>query len=108
MRNMTRGRSASNRAEQATVVGACGPAGALRAQQDNMPQGGSLPTSGWQPGEHVTDQYRITIPTGAPAGAYTLHAGMYYLPSGDRLPVRDGREAPGDSLTLTSVQVVAP
>ena len=78
--------------------------GTLRAQQDAMPRDGALPTSCWQVGEVVSDTLAISLPADASPGAYTLQVGMYYLPTGQRLPVSTpGRTA--DGITLQTVQV---
>jgi hypothetical protein len=78
--------------------------GALRAQYDAMPRGGALPTSCWRVGEAISDTLAIPLPADAPPGVYTLQVGMYYVPTGQRLPV----STPGgttDHITLQSVQV---
>ncbi len=78
--------------------------GTLRAQQDAMPRDGALPTSCWRVGEVVSDTLAVYLPADALPGAYTLQVGMYYLPTGQRLPVSTpGRMA--DGLALQTVQV---
>jgi hypothetical protein len=81
----------------------------LRAQDDAMPRGGVLPTSCWRVGEVVSDTLMILLPADAPPGAYTLQVGMYYLPTGQRLPVRPLYPTPpgqaADSVTLQTVRV---
>ena len=73
----------------------------LWAGYDSRPGGGTLPTSRWQPGWHIVDEYPIVLPTNVPPGAYTLGTGLYQL-SGDRLP------ADGSEILLGSVHVQAP
>ena len=46
--------------------------GKLWAQKDNEPAGGFYPTTGWQVGEIVQDQYQLSIPEDAPAGELSL------------------------------------
>lgn len=78
--------------------------GSLRAQQDTMPRGGALPTSCWVVGEVVSDTITIQLPASVPPGAYTLQVGMYYLPTGERLPVKT--EAAGGSYDHVILQMV--
>ena len=73
----------------------------LWAGYDSRPGGGSLPTSRWQPGWRIIDEYSIVLPTNVPPGAYMLGTGLYQL-SGDRLP------ADGSEILLGSVHVQAP
>jgi hypothetical protein len=69
--------------------------GAVRvvAQLDTQPKGGERPTTSWQPGEILTDTYRLELPT-APtvtvsAGELEYYFGYYDWRTGERLPVRD-------------------
>ncbi len=55
------------------------------AGRDSPPGGGSLPTSRWQPGWRVLDEYQIQLPGDLPPGTYTLAAGLYRA-DGARLP----------------------
>ncbi len=59
--------------------------GRLWGQRDNPPVDGFYPTTGWQTGEIVRDQYDITIAPEAPPGQYTIEVGMYLPASGERL-----------------------
>ena len=47
------------------------------AQRDAEPADNLRPTTTWQPGEHIEDNYGITVPDNLPAGSYTLEIGMY-------------------------------
>lgn len=80
--------------------------GQLVAQADGYPRGGAYPTSLWQPGQVVPDEYSLTLPAGAPPGEYRLIAGLYTLADLRRLPVADpaGR-ALGDHLELGTIVV---
>ena len=80
-----------------------GPDLALVAQSDGIPANWTRPTTGWLPGEYVTDTHTLTIPPDLPAGDYTLSAGLY-LPGGERLTTPDG----SDAIHLTSITVPAP
>ncbi len=58
------------------------------AQRDGEPGGGSRPTTGWQPGEHIVDNHGILLPAGLPPGEYALWMGLYDAFDPDvRLPV---------------------
>lgn len=78
--------------------------GLLRAQRDQQPGNGALATTGWVPGEILTDPYRLDLPADLPAGAYTLIVKLYDPATGQTLPVRsaDGVSA-GDYLPLEAV-----
>ncbi|HET7377885.1 MAG TPA: hypothetical protein VFK30_14330, partial [Anaerolineae bacterium] len=60
-------------------------------QADAIPVNGSRPTTGWQPGEILTDTYTLNLPADLPAGQYRLVTGLYdpndlarlQLPNGD-------------------------
>ena len=63
------------------------------AQADGAPQSGAYPTSFWDPGEVVSDEHIITIPSDAAAGRYHVVLGLYQLESGERLPVLNQPES---------------
>lgn len=71
------------------------------AQRDAEPADNLRPTTGWQKGEQVEDNYGIAIPADLPPGNYTLEIGMY---DGDRRSVFDGKT---DHLLLGQVQVTS-
>lgn len=68
--------------------------GAMVVQGDAVPQGGGWPTSVWQPGETVIDDYTLTLPADAPQGPYTLAMGMYDPETMARLPITDAAGCP--------------
>jgi 4-amino-4-deoxy-L-arabinose transferase-like glycosyltransferase len=77
-------------------------------QQDNPPDEGSYPTTGWSPGEVVVDRYAIPLRPDAPPGRYVLEIGLYDAATGQRLPViNDAGEVVDDRVVLGQV-VVAP
>jgi hypothetical protein len=76
------------------------PGDKLIAQSDGVPAGWSRPTTGWLPGEYVTDTRALAIPPDAPAGDYTLSAGLY-IPGNGRLTTPDGANA----ILLTTITV---
>jgi hypothetical protein len=61
--------------------------GRLRAQKDNPPVNGLLPTSAWEAGEIIQDRYIIPLNPDLPPGEYQLEIGMYQLETGQRLPI---------------------
>jgi len=69
-----------------------GPDGALVAQSDGEPAGWSRPTTGWLPGEAISDERVLLLPAGLPPGEYHLLAGMYPY-GGPRLTTPDGADA---------------
>jgi hypothetical protein len=73
-----------------------GPDGALYAQKDYWPVQGTRLTSTWAPGEIITDPYSVPLPADAPAGAYSVHIGLYLLETLERLPVLNADGAPVD------------
>jgi len=76
------------------------PQGELVAQSDGIPAAWTRPTTGWIPGEYVSDRRMLDFPADAPAGEYALFAGMY-VPGGERLSAPDG----ADVIPLTTLTV---
>lgn len=64
-----------------------GPDGKLYGQVDQTPGAGAYPTTGWLPGEYITDDYTVTLAEDAPPGDYQIAIGLYDPNSGERLPV---------------------
>jgi len=81
--------------------------GDLVAQCDQVPGGGAFPTTGWLPGEVITDEYRVALPGDTPAGTYTFVIGMYDLRTGIRLTATDadGTPLPNNSVPIGQVTV---
>lgn len=80
--------------------------GDVRAQIDAQPRGGAYPTSLWDSGEIVRDEYSVELPPDLAAGDYSIELGMYEFPSLARLSVADSNGTPmGDRLILTTVKV---
>ena len=77
--------------------------GVPRAQADVIPQTGARPTWSWLPGEIITDEMTLHIPTDLPAGQYRLTTGLYNELNGTRLMLPDRK----DAIDLTTV-VVGP
>ena len=61
--------------------------GNIWGQMDRQPLEGDYPTSFWDVGEVIEDEYILTINQDAPAGQYQLEVGMYELATRQRLPV---------------------
>jgi 4-amino-4-deoxy-L-arabinose transferase-like glycosyltransferase len=80
-------------------------AGQLVAQHDGEPADGLTPTDAWQPGQRVLDRHGVVLPDDLPPGQYTLAVALYYVASGERLPVVLNGEPTGDLLTLAGVEV---
>jgi hypothetical protein len=81
------------------------PDGHLVAGDDCEPGRGSYPTTHWQPGDIIVDEYQLQIPADAPPGEYTLEIGLYDWRAGNRLCV-SGHD--GDAVVLVSITVAAP
>ena len=67
--------------------------GQLAAQADAQPRAGAYPTSLWEPGEYITDDYQFNLPP----GRYTAQVGLYLPETGARLPLAGGA---GDAITI--------
>jgi hypothetical protein len=73
-------------------------------QRDDMPHGGTHPTSNWEMGEVVRDV--IVVPLeGVPPGSYRLAVGVYDPATGERLLLADseGASKPLDRLVLVEL-----
>ncbi len=68
-----------------------GPEGEILSQSDGEPANWSRPTTGWLPGEILTDRHHLTFPD----GAVSLRLGLYDPTTGQRLPTNNG-----DALTI--------
>ena len=75
-------------------------------QEDSPPLRGTYPTSRWQPGQALADDFEITVRADAPAGAYTLAVGFYDPTTGARLPAADSAgQSLGDHVHLGIIEV---
>ena len=66
----------------------------MRAQDDALPGHGSYPTSRWQLGQVVIDEYQLIAPADAPAQEYQIEIGMYNLQTGARVGIINADGAP--------------
>jgi hypothetical protein len=82
------------------------PQGHIWGQKDNPPVDGFYPTTTWEAGEIVRDQYDVGISPDTPPGQYQIEVGMYLAETGERLPIlaEDG-SVQGDKVLLTRVGV---
>lgn len=90
------------------LLGEFNPAtgGPLWGQHDAQPGEGTYPTTSWDAGEIVVDEYLVPLPPDAPPGEYELEIGFYYLPTLERLPVLDEAGQPvGDRVLLARIGV---
>ncbi|MCB0167622.1 MAG: hypothetical protein KDI79_25575, partial [Anaerolineae bacterium] len=60
----------------------------LVAGNDAQPRSGRYPTTIWAPGELILDSHTLTTPTDLSPGQYRLAIGLYFQPSGERLPLK--------------------
>ncbi|MBN1659989.1 MAG: glycosyltransferase family 39 protein [Anaerolineae bacterium] len=63
--------------------------GRVVAGHDGEPVAGSRPTTGWVPGEYVTDTHELVVPADLTSGDYVIEVGVYDagVPAMPRLPV---------------------
>ncbi|MDP2660304.1 MAG: glycosyltransferase family 39 protein [Dehalococcoidia bacterium] len=86
-----------------------GPNATLWGQHDAEPAGGAQPTTGWTPGQLVSDNHGLPVPPGAPPGTYQIEVGLYNMETGQRLPVFDNAgNLVGDRVVLQPVEVTRP
>jgi hypothetical protein len=71
---------------------------------DTQPVNNTYPTTLWSPGERILDRHTIPTPAFLPPGQYRLVIGLYYQPTGERLPLSlaEGRPAPPGQLIINS------
>ena len=82
------------------------PAG-QRATKDSQPQGGDQPTSRWQTGQVVKDEYLLALDPQTPDGAYVVEVGMYLGATGKRLTLlAEAGHAQDNRIVLTQIRVV--
>jgi hypothetical protein len=79
------------------------------AQHDGWPLDGAAPTAAWEPGQDLTDTYRLEIYPDASPGVYDVRIIVYALMDGDiaHLPVTpEGGRMQAKHITLTTLRVV--
>ncbi|MCL4394237.1 MAG: glycosyltransferase family 39 protein [Chloroflexi bacterium] len=83
--------------------------GRLRAQVDSQPRASTYPTSLWDDGEIVRDDYALELPSDLAPGTYRIEIGMYELASLNRLTISDASGKPlGNSWIMTDAVQVLP
>jgi hypothetical protein len=70
-------------------------------QKDNQPQHDTYPTSFWDVGEIIADDYQLDVPSNVPTGDYQLIVGIYRSGDNTRLSVEGG----SDSIVLATVPI---
>jgi mannosyltransferase len=75
-------------------------------QRDAEPVGGARPTTTWQEGEIIADNYGLLVLPATPPGEHQLEIGMYDLETGERLPILEDEEVLGDNIVLEPIQVL--
>ena len=84
-----------------------GPKG-LTTQDDARPGHDSYPTSRWQAGEVVIDDYRLAIPREVLHGEYQIEIGMYTLQTGARVRMTDANGAPMENDRVLFERITLP
>ena len=82
-----------------------GSDGRIYGQHDGEPANGERPTTGWQPGEYVTDRHRLAVQPDALAGSYTLEVGLYDPATSQRLEATEGGQRSDHVLLSVPVRV---
>ncbi|HUM67851.1 MAG TPA: hypothetical protein PLK31_03260, partial [Chloroflexota bacterium] len=59
--------------------------GQIIAQSDGEPANWTRPTTGWLPGEYITDAHTLTLPAELSSGPLSLRVGLYDPQTGQRL-----------------------
>ena len=76
------------------------------AQKDNWPKGGDAPTSTWEPGQTIVDDYELVINPDTPPDVYEVEIGLYLAATGDRLRIiGEGGRLLDDRVLLSKVRV---
>lgn len=82
--------------------------GNIVAQSDHQPQAGNYPTSIWDAGERVRDEFALNLPNDLANGKYQIKIGWYDLETGARLSARDASDQIlGDHILLDAALEVA-
>jgi hypothetical protein len=82
--------------------------GNVRAQMDAPPRGGAYPTSLWDAGEIVRDDYALALPRDLAPGDYKIEVGLYEYPALTRVIVKDASGMTlGNRLILSETITVA-
>jgi len=79
--------------------------GQVWATGDDAPRRGAYPTSWWEEGEVILDEYSIELGADVPPGRYRVQVGWY--DAGGRVPAvgADGSRLPGEAVGLGTAEV---
>ena len=80
-------------------------AGRLVAQRDTMHLDGGWPTTCWRPGEPFEDRYTLVQLQPLEPGPHRIEVGLYWLPSGERLPVTGRGALPHQAVAIGTIEV---
>ena len=77
------------------------------AQHDGPPRDGLRPTTSWQPGEVVDDEYRLALdnPCDAPRSVARIRVGLYDLATMRRLPVTNASTPAGPDFVMLPTEI---
>jgi hypothetical protein len=76
------------------------------AQKDSWPKNGDAPTSTWEPGQTIADEYGLVIYPDTPPDVYDVEIGFYLAETGERLRiVGQGGRLLDDRVLLSKVRV---
>ncbi len=82
--------------------------GKILTQADHQPQESSYPTSIWDAGDNVRDDFTLPFPRDAAPGRYKIKIGWYDAKTGERLPALDAaNRITGDSIILDNALEIA-
>ena len=81
--------------------------GQLVAQRDVMHQDGGWPTTCWRPGEPFEDRYTLVQLESMKPGLHRVEVGLYWLPSGERLPVTGQGAQAHRAVAIGTIEVKA-
>lgn len=83
------------------------PDGQIVIQRDRAPVAGFAPTSSWETGTLLWDNYGLILPEMLPPAEYQVWIVLYSWPSLERLPISiQGSPAATDYLVLSTIKVV--
>jgi 4-amino-4-deoxy-L-arabinose transferase-like glycosyltransferase len=92
------------------LVGAFNPVtqSPVWAQDDARPGRGSYPTTRWQAGEVIVDDYRLVLPADVLGGEYQIEIGMYILKTGARVRLTDANGVPMENERVLLERISLP
>ena len=65
----------------------------IRFQQDHEPTYGIYPTSVWNPGDIIKEEYDVILPTNVAEGTYRIKIGLYNKETKKRIDLTDGKDS---------------